>query len=154
MEDVDGFENAYLAENRMSSVNAAEQHEYYVRYMKPLLKAISDIVGSNNDKRLELTDYMMAKHGLERNVVMAQRDFDAYQQKYPNGTKTLVDFRERDYAGLTALTGEDDVAMAELAAQQMVDTYEQDHDTSELWQLVNDATSEKLAKILNSGMFI
>lgn len=152
MEDVDGFENAYLAENRMSSVNAAEQHEYYVRYMKPLLKAISDIVGSNNDKRLELTDYMMAKHGLERNVVMAQRDFDAYQQKYPNGTKTLVDFRERDYAGLTALTGEDDVAMAELAAQQMVDTYEQDHDTSELWQLVNDATSATLAKIYNSGL--
>ena len=152
MEDVDGFENAYLAENRMSSVNAAEQHEYYVRYMKPLLKAISDIVGSNNDKRLELTDYMMAKHGLERNVVMAQRDFDTYQQKYPNGTKTLDDFRERDYAGLTALTGEDDVAMAELAAQQMVDTYEQDHDTSELWQLVNDATSATLAKIYNSGL--
>ena len=152
MEDVDGFENAYLAENRMSSVNAAEQHEYYVRYMKPLLKAISDIVGSNNGKRLELTDYMMAKHGLERNVVMAQRDFDAYQQQYPNGTKTLDDFRERDYAGLTALTGEDDVAMAELAAQQMVDTYEQNHDTSELWQLVNDATSATLAKIYNSGL--
>ena len=152
MEDVDGFENAYLAENRMSSVNAAEQHEYYVRYMKPLLKAISDIVGSNNGKRLELTDYMMAKHGLERNVVMAQRDFDAYQQQYPNGTKTLDDFRERDYAGLTALTGDDDVAMAELAAQQMVDTYEQDHDTSELWQLVNDATSATLAKIYSSGL--
>jgi len=152
MEDVDGFENAYLAENRMSSVNAAEQHEYYVRYMKPLLKAISDIVGSNNGKRLELTDYMMAKHGLERNVVMAQRDFDAYQQQYPNGTKTLDDFRERDYAGLTALTGEDDTTMAELAAQQMVDTYEQDHDTSELWQRVNDATSATLAKIYNSGL--
>ena len=152
MEDVDGFENAYSAENRMSSVNAAEQHEYYVRYMKPLLKAISDIVGSNNGKRLELTDYMMAKHGLERNVVMAQRDFDAYQQNYPNGTKTLDDFRERDYAGLTALTGEDDVAMAELVAQQMVDTYEQDHDTSELWQLVNDATSATLAKIYSSGL--
>ena len=152
MEDVDGFENAYSAENRMSSVNAAEQHEYYVRYMKPLLKAISDIVGSNNGKRLELTDYMMAKHGLERNVVMAQRDFDAYKQQYPNGTKTLDDFRERDYAGLTALTGEDDVAMAELAAQQMVDTYEQDHDTSELWQRVNDATSATLAKIYSSGL--
>lgn len=152
MEDVDGFENAYWAENRMTSTTAAQQYEYYVRYMKPLLKAISDIVGSNNGKRLELTDYMMAKHGLERNVVMAQRDFDAYKQQYPYGTKTLDDFRERDYAGLTALTGEDDVAMAELAAQQMVDTYEQDHDTSELWQRVNDATSATLAKIYNSGL--
>lgn len=152
MEDVDGFENAYLAENRMSSVNAAEQHEYYVRFMKPLLKAISDIAGANNGKRQELTDYMMAKHGLERNVVMAQRDFDAYQQQYPKGTKTLDDFRERDYAGLTALTGEDDVAMAESAAQQMIDNYEQDNDTTELWKRVNDATAATLAKIYNSGL--
>lgn len=152
MEDVDGFENAYLAENRMSSVNAAEQHEYYVRFMKPLLKAISDIAGANNGKRQELTDYMMAKHGLERNVVMAQRDFDAYQQQYPKGTKTLDDFRERDYAGLTALTGEDDVAMAELTAQQMVDNYEQDNDTTELWKRVNDATAATLAKIYSSGL--
>ena len=152
MEDVDGFENAYLAENRMSSVNAAEQHEYYVRYMKPLLKAISDIAGANNGKRQELTDYMMAKHGLERNMVMAQRDFDAYQRQYPSGTKTLDDFRERDYAGLTALTGEDDVAMAELTAQQMVDNYEQDNDTTELWKRVNDATAATLAKIYSSGL--
>ncbi|MBQ9705550.1 MAG: hypothetical protein IJV55_05105, partial [Paludibacteraceae bacterium] len=152
IEDVAGFENAYLAENRMSSVNAAEQHEYYVRYMKPLLDAIGKTAGSNTAKRQELTDYLMAKHGLERNEVMAQRDFDAYQQQYPSGTKSLADFRERDYAGLTALTGEDDVVMAEQLAQQMVDDYERDNETTELWQRINEATAATLAKIYNSGL--
>lgn len=32
IEDVAGFENAYLYENRMSSANAGEQYEYFVRY--------------------------------------------------------------------------------------------------------------------------
>lgn len=74
IEDVKGFENAYLAENRMSSVNAAEQHEYYVTFMNPLIAAVGELAGTNEAKRQELTDYMMAKHGLERNEVMANRD--------------------------------------------------------------------------------
>ena len=47
--EVAGNENAYLAENRMSSVNVAEQHEYYVRYAKPLLEAIAKIVGTDKN---------------------------------------------------------------------------------------------------------
>ena len=51
---------------------------------------------------------MMAKHGLERNRVMAERDaqkdFAEYQKQYPKSTKTLQDFidecRKRDYACL------------------------------------------------------
>lgn len=152
IEDVSGNENAYLAENRMSSVNAAEQHEYYVRYMRPLLDVIGDMVGSNKYARNVLTDYMMAKHGLERNEVMAQRDFDTYHQQHPSGAKTLADFRERDYAGLTALTGEGDVAMAEQMAQQMVDDYEQDNDTDALWDAVRNATGATLEKIYSSGL--
>ena len=54
---------------------------------------------------------MMAKHGLERNRVMAERDaqkdFAEYQKQHPKSTKALQDFidecRKRDYAGLTAL---------------------------------------------------
>ena len=65
IEDVAGFENAYLFENRMSSMNAGEQHEYFIRYMQPLLREIGKIVKANSRKRRELTDYLMAKHGLE-----------------------------------------------------------------------------------------
>lgn len=152
IEDVKGFENAYLAENRMSSVNAAEQHEYYVTFMNPLIAAVGELAGTNEAKRQELTDYMMAKHGLERNEVMADRDFQKYKSENPNGKKTLEYFRNRDYAGLTALTGKDNVADAEDAARLMVQDYEREHDTTELWNCVNAATSATLNKIFQSGL--
>ncbi len=159
IEDVDGYENAYLAENRMSSMNAAEQHDYYVHFMRPLLEAIGKLThpagktsGHSKGAREALVEYMMAKHGLERNQVFAARDFALYQQEHPYGQKTLADFRERDYSGLTALTGEDDVAAAEAAAQQIVDSYEGAYDTADLWDRTREATQATLEKIYRSGL--
>lgn len=77
IEDVPGFENAYLYENRMSSANKAQQHDHYLRYFRPLIAEIYNLVGSNAAKRQRLTDYLMAKHGLERNRVFAERDAEA-----------------------------------------------------------------------------
>lgn len=152
IEEVAGNENAYLAENRMSSTNAAEQHNYFRQWLEPLLKAVHEIAGSKTAERESLTNYMMAKHGLERNEKFAERDFVAYQQQYPTGGKTLADFRQNDYAGLTALTGEQDVVDAEAVAQQMVADYEAHHDTSELWDAVNTATKVTLAKMYRGGL--
>ena len=73
IEDVAGFENAYLGENRLSSVNQAECSEFGKRLFKPLLKEAARLA-KTAEERAELTDYMMAKHGLERNEVMARRD--------------------------------------------------------------------------------
>lgn len=152
IEEVPGNENAYLAENRMSSTNKAEQHYYYVLYMKPLLKAIHLIAGNSEAKRQELADYMMAKHGLERNLKFAERDFAEYQKEYPATNKTIDDYRDRDYAGLTALTGETNVAAAEAKAQMMVDEYEANHDVTLLWEATKRATGVTLAKIYRSGL--
>ena len=74
VEDIEGFENPYMFENRLSSMNMAQQHLYFIDYMKPVLKAISRICKGNDKKREELINYMMAKHGLERNLVFAERD--------------------------------------------------------------------------------
>lgn len=71
IEEVDGFENAYLGENRLSSVNKAECDEFARRLFRPMLEVVSGLARTA-DERAELTDYMMAKHGLERNVVMAR----------------------------------------------------------------------------------
>ena len=116
------------------------------------MKAVHEIAGSKAAEREALTNYMMAKHGLERNEKFAERDFVAYQQQYPTGGKTLADFRQNDYAGLTALTGEQDVVDAESVAQQMVADYEAQHDTSELWDAVNTATKVTLAKMYRGGL--
>lgn len=159
MEDVDGFENAYLGENRLSSVNLAEMDAFANTLFKPMLDEVARLAHSEAERE-ELTDYMMAKHGLERNRVMAERDaqkaFDENQKSHPNSTKTLQDFineyRERDYAGLTALTGMDEVADAEAEAQSMVDDYENSHDTTELWNKVNAVSKAILSKSYECGM--
>lgn len=140
IEDVAGFENAYLFENRMSSMNAGEQHEYFQRYMQPLLKEIGRIAGADKRKRRELTDYLMAKHGLERNEYMR------------NEATTNGEDSDRDFAGLIGLTGEADWQAAEATAQQWVDDYEAAHNTAPLWDAINKATKATLEKVYLSGI--
>lgn len=148
IEDIPGFENAYLYENRMSSTNAAEQSEYYVKYMKPLVAEINHIIKQSGAKRNSdieeerraLTDYLMAKHGLERNSYMRT-------QAKQEGKDT-----ERDFAGLTALTGIDDWQSAEAEAQRMVDEYEAEYNTDNLWEAVNNATKAILYKMYIGGI--
>lgn len=140
IEDVPGFENAYLFENRMSSMNAGEQHEYFQRYMQPLLQEIGRIAGANKRKRRELTDYIMAKHGLERNEYMRN-------EAAANGEDT-----DRDFAGLIGLTGEADWQAAEDTARQWVDDYEAMYDTAALWEAINKATKATLEKVYLSGI--
>lgn len=152
IEDVAGYENAYLAENRMSSVNAAEQHEYYNEYMRPLLEAIGKITGNSNGAREALTDYMMAKHGLERNLVFAERDAREAEADGADYADAYAKCREKDYSGLTALTGEDDVAAAEAKAQQIVDDFEAAYDVTDLWDCTREATQATLEKIYKSGL--
>lgn len=159
IEDVAGFENAYIGENRLSSVNKAEADAFAHILFKPMLDAVAKLA-KNDTQREELTDYMFAKHGLERNKVMAEADaqkaYDKHKADHPNTKKTLQDFidkfREKDYAGLTALTGYEDVADAENEAQRMVDDYELNHDTDEMWQRINDVSNAILEKLRDCGL--
>lgn len=141
IEDVDGFENAYLGENRLSSVNKAEADAFAHTLFKPMLDEVAKLAKSEGERE-ELTDYMMAKHGLERNAYMRN-------EAIKNGAN---DADQTDYAGLTALTGMDDVADAEAEAQRMVDDYEQAHDTTDLWDKVNAVSKAILQKSYDCGM--
>lgn len=139
IEDIAGFENAYLGENRLSSVNKAEADAFARLLFKPMLNEVAKLA-HNKEEREQLTDYMFAKHGLERNRLMRDRDGDN-----PNRYET-------DYAGLTALTGIDDVVDAEIEAQRMVDEYESKHNTQALWRRVNEVSSAILSKLYECGM--
>ena len=141
IEDVDGFENAYLGENRLSSVNKAEADAFAHLLFKPMLDEVAKLA-RNKAEREELTDYMMAKHGLERNAYMRNEAIN-------NGA---TDADQTDYAGLTALTGMDDVADAEAEAQRIVDDYEQEHETADLWEKVNAVSKAILQKSYECGM--
>jgi hypothetical protein len=184
IEDVAGFENPYLGENRLSSVNQAECKAFAQTLFKPLLNEVSRLA-ENAVERTMLTDYMMAKHGLERNVVMARRDAekkaneefgkelakaqravakdpldqdaidrleDVKQKKHDREEELYFENRGRDYAGLTALTGKEDIGEAELKASSMVSTYETLNATDKLWKQVNAVTGATLQKAYESGL--
>ena len=135
MEDVAGFENAYMAENALSSINMAEMNAYRELVFNPILEEVAKIAKTKEERR-ELEDYMIAKHGLERNVVFARRDAQKAFEKQEKKRKALEklglemkkqkseenffnEFRKKDYSGLTDLMEATDVAETEeLAAGQ------------------------------------
>ena len=184
IEDVAGYENPYLGENRLSSVNQAECAAFAQTLFKPMLEEVAKL-SKTAKERAELTDYMLAKHGLERNEVMVRRaaekvahdefwkelrtaeraaaddplDQDAVdvladvkQRMQDRENELYAENRSRDYAGLTALTGKDDVADAESEAGQMVSDYEANHDTTALWDKVNAVTKATLQKTYECGI--
>lgn len=138
IEDYDGFENAYLGENRLSSVNQAESAAFAHLLIRPMMEEVNRLAPTAKD-RAELIDYMFAKHGLERNAYMrqqaAEKKLAEYKKQNPGTAKTAADFidAERDYAGLTTLTGEADVSAAEAEAQRMVADYEKDYTFHGTW---------------------
>lgn len=160
VEDIPGFENAYLGENRLSSVNQAEVDEFGRRLFKPLLE-IAASFGSSKEARQALTDYMMAKHGLERNALMRERAKKKAMEELEGDAlqKKLDSIEKRDFAGLTALTGEKKVADAEQAARKMVSDFEQasgqngaPNRIAELWKAVRGVTGATLKKMKDSGL--
>lgn len=68
------FENAYIAENQLSSKNSVEAEKYYNEYFEPLEKEIARLVKSSAVSYDELSDYMILKHGVERNIEFSVRD--------------------------------------------------------------------------------
>lgn len=97
-EKVEEWENAYWAENRMSSRNAEEMKAYRRDHFAPLVKAQVEVAGALDQglvdelnavdadrrdfqkldadakRRNAVSNYVMLKHGLERNLVLAMRD--------------------------------------------------------------------------------
>lgn len=141
---VQDFENAYMAENQMSSRNKIQEEAFQRDHFEPMCKAVADVCKGKNEAYRELLDYIIAKHGLERNAYMrAKAVADGMEQGVADAT---------DFSGLTALTGEANVTDAEAKAEQMVSDYETSHDTAELWNRINAATAETLRIRYQGGL--
>ena len=88
IEEIEGYQNAYMGENRVSSVNQAEAAAYSRMALEPLVEEVSRLAKKAHHSYV--TDYMMAKHGLERNRVMAfqkavEADVDAHNKGVKEG---------------------------------------------------------------------
>ena len=135
-------ENAYMAENRMSSENKAQAEIYDRDFFRPLCDAVTALVKSGESYEM-VSAYLMAKHGLERNLLMSEREVTEQGGVWDG--KVV-----RDYSGLSALTGSKTDFTDK--AQELVDAFEKRHDTADLWEKVNAATKETLRKSYDSGL--
>ena len=70
---VEDWENAYTAENALSSRNKAEGDEYNRQYLKPMVDDIRKLMKDGGWTEQNVADHVMIKHGLERNREMAVR---------------------------------------------------------------------------------
>lgn len=175
------YENAYMAENALSSVNEAEFNAYRKAAFEPILKAMSRLekMGSTID---EIRDYLITKHGIERNREMAvKRALSQNSETY----KSLLDeyigrrneIRENgrsweeqqsemdrlaeeyganlsdDFSGFTSMyPNKDNTGYDPDSARRYVLDYESRYDTSELSASVKRATDAILAKQRDSGL--
>ena len=110
---IEEWENAYWAENRMSSMNEEEMKAYTRDYFKPIVaaqiaasKALPqeltdklnamdahlrefDKMDAEEKQRNAVDNYLMLKHGLERNRVLAMRDAIDAQWKNPSEASSV-----------------------------------------------------------------
>jgi hypothetical protein len=134
--------DAYTAENQLSSKNKAEMEAYERDYANAMMEQIGALLNDGASYE-EIVDYMLAKHGLERNIVFSIREAEKRGGIW-DGVVT------KDYAGLTELTGDEKNFTDE--AQKIVDEFEQKHDTEAMWKAINAATKASLKKSYDSGM--
>ena len=97
-------EDVYHAENRMYGASKNEVEHYEDNYLNPLLKAVSDVLEQSKKNTLGmdykgLTDYLMAKHGLERNSFFAlkTRIAEEQQKRAEQVTAQMKAQAEQDY---------------------------------------------------------
>ena len=91
-----GAEDAYAYENRMHgrSKNMSEQFDW--QYYQPMLKAFDDFCRERGLTDEQAMDYLVAKHGLERNMYYGFRD--ALKQKVADEIKDEREELEKAYA--------------------------------------------------------
>lgn len=75
------WEDAYTAENQMSSRDTAEIENFVFNHFKPMMKEVANVLKRGGMTYEELRTYLFAKSGLERNRDFAVRDAIAQREK-------------------------------------------------------------------------
>lgn len=179
---IQGFENAYIAENQLSSRNTTEARRYNEKFFKPLMDAEGKLIKKYGLTHKAIERYMMLAHGIERNVEMTFREQlnDVIKNNPDDAEQFAEDFRQEKkrlrslYSGyeylkeLTDYIGEVGDYSATKAILQSMDNekhdsfqddaldyvkdFENTYDVKELWDKTNKATKETLRKSYESGM--
>ena len=104
IEDVNSSMNPYLMQNITEGKMSDKSKLFEIRYMDPLSKAMSSVLGSFDGKKVEdrirnFNLYMIRKHGLERNRVLFVRDKIRKKRKVKSEESNSIDALEAAWNG-------------------------------------------------------
>lgn len=112
-EKVSDMQNAYKAMLQLSSRNANEMKLFDSAFARPLQRAVYRLIGAVKDfkkgKGLELSWYLISKHGIERNrdmairAAMKEKAKDSYAEQIHEATAELKEERTQLLTGLTRI---------------------------------------------------
>ena len=179
---IKSFENAYMAENQLSSKNTSEAEVYYKKHYQPMLQEAGKMMKKYGLTQKRIERYMMLAHGIERNVELTFREqLDEVIKNNPDDADQFIqDFKDEKerlrklYSGYEYLKelsdyigGVNDYSATQAILNSMdgeehdnfqedalnyVKDFEQTYDVKELWNKTNDATKTTLRKAYDSGM--
>ena len=179
---IKSFENAYMAENQLSSKNTSEAEVYYKKHYQPMLQEAGKMMKKYGLTQKGIERYMMLAHGIERNVELTFREQldEVIKNKKGNADQLIQDFKDEKerlrklYSGYEYLKelsdyigGVNDYSATQAILNSMdgeehdnfqedalnyVKDFEQTYDVKELWNKTNDATKTTLRKAYDSGM--
>lgn len=78
---LESYEDAYMAENALSSVNQAEWERYIKDFYEPMMQIIDKWILKGGETEQSINHYLIAKSGLERNREFTVRDALAEMDK-------------------------------------------------------------------------
>lgn len=179
---IKSFENAYMAENQLSSKNTSEAEVYYKKHYRSMLQEAGKMMKKYGLTQKGIERYMMLAHGIERNVELTFREqLDEVIKNNPDDADQFIqDFKDEKerlrklYSGYEYLKelsdyigGVNDYSATQAILNSMdgeehenfqedalnyVKDFEQTYDVKELWNKTNDATKTTLRKAYDSGM--
>ncbi len=140
-------EDAYNAENRSHGKAKNEMEEYNHFYLEPLRKAYNALKNQMGGYGY-VKNYLMAKHGLERNAYMA------FMAAAEEQTKTEIDDIKKQHAKIDAKIAADKTLSAAEKQQQRADNKQQEKDEIDNVQSARDRLTDyqnDLGRIMNDA---
>lgn len=139
-EKVSDMQNAYKAMLQLSSRNANEMKLFDSAFARPLQRAVYRLIGAVKDfkkgKGLELSWYLISKHGIERNrdmairAAMKEKAKESYAEQIHEATAELKEERTQLLAELTRIAaGEESELGTESAIKARVKQIEAEIDS-------------------------
>ena len=139
-EKVSDMQNAYKAMLQLSSRNANEMKLFDSAFARPLQRAVYRLIGAVKDfkkgKGLELSWYLISKHGIERNrdmairAAMKEKAKDSYAEQIHEATAELKEERTQLLTELTRIAaGEESPLGTEAAIKARVKQIEAEIDS-------------------------